>query len=106
MGEVYLAKDTRLGRLVAIKVLRQERVAAEEGKLRFLQEARAASALNHSNIVQIYELGSQDGHDFIVMEYAPGRALAQLLGEKQLSIAEGVDYAAQIASGLAAAHAA
>ncbi len=103
MGEVYRAEDERLKRVVAIKVLRhQDREAA----LRFLQEARAASALNHPNIVQIYELESQDGGDFIVMELAPGRTLAQLLRERLPGIAEALDYASQLASALAAAHAA
>jgi serine/threonine protein kinase len=77
-----------------------------QAKIRFLQEARAASAWNHPNIVQIYELASQDGDDFIVMEFVPGRTLAQLLREKRLTIEEALHYSTQIASALAAAHAA
>src|SRR5437867_1458250 len=88
MGEVYKAEDTRLKRLVALKVLRNGKTAAHQGRLRFLQEARAASALNHPNIVQIYGLESQDGDDFIVMELVAGRTLGQLLGEKRFGIDE------------------
>ncbi len=106
MGEVYKAEDTRLKRLVAIKVIRHDKTALDQGKIRFLQEARAASALNHPNIVQIYEMDSQDGEDFIVMEFVPGQTLAQLLRTKRLSIDTALDYSNQIASALAAAHAA
>src|SRR5882724_6076889 len=86
MGEVYKAEDTRLKRLVAIKVLRRDKVASQPGKLRFLQEAQAVSALNHPNIVQIYELESQDGDDFIVMEFVPGRTLAEVLRSARLGL--------------------
>ena len=72
MGEVYRARDTRLDREVAIKVLPADRMADENRRRRFVQEARAASALNHPNIVTIYEIESADGIDFIVMEYVPG----------------------------------
>ena len=73
MGEVYRARDTRLGRVVAIKVLPAERMADEDRRRRFVQEARAASALNHPNIVTIHEIESADGIDFIVMEYVAGQ---------------------------------
>jgi serine/threonine protein kinase len=106
MGEVYKAKDDRLKRMVAIKVLRNDRVTRGDGELRFLQEARAASALNHPNIVQIYELAVHDGNDYIVMEFVPGRSLLQVLSEKRLGIDEALEYASQIGSALAAAHAA
>jgi eukaryotic-like serine/threonine-protein kinase len=65
MGEVYRAKDTRLNRTVAVKVLLAEKMADPERKRRFVQEARAASALNHPNIITIYEINSDDGVDFI-----------------------------------------
>ena len=68
MGEGYRARDTRLGREVAIKVLPAERLADENRRQRFVQEARAASTLNHPNIVTIYEIASADGIDFIAME--------------------------------------
>src|SRR6185436_2293209 len=106
MGEVYKAKDDRLKRLVAVKVLRNDKVTRHDGELRFLQEARAASALNHPNIVQIYELAVHEGNDYIVMEFVPGRTLAQVLSEKRLSIDEALEYSSQIALALAAAHAA
>ena len=75
MGKVYLAKDTRLGRTVAIKVLEREKVADAERKRRFMQEARAASALNHPNIVTLYDIASDSGIDFLVMEYVEGQSL-------------------------------
>ena len=73
MGEVYRARDTRLGREVAIKVLPAERLADEGRRRRFVQEARAASALNHPNIVTIHEIESAEGIDFIVMELRGGQ---------------------------------
>src|SRR6266849_63755 len=79
MGEVYRARDTRLGRVVAIKVLPAERMADENRRRRFVQEARAASALHHPNIVTIHVIESADGNDFIVMEYVPGRPLADVI---------------------------
>src|SRR5689334_2376958 len=88
MGEIYKAEDTRLMRLVAIKVLRAGKVGKADGRARFLQEARAASALSHPNIVQIHELESQDGDDFIVMELVEGRTVAQLIAERPLGIEE------------------
>src|SRR5258708_13940527 len=94
MGEVYRAEDERLKRIVAIKVLRHQE--SRDGGLRFLQEARAASALNHPNIVQIYELESQDGRDFIVMDLAPGRTLPQLLRQRLPRIREPLDYATHL----------
>ena len=105
MGEVYRARDTRLGRDVAIKVLPAERLADESRRRRFVQEARAASALNHANIVTIYEIESADGIDFIVMEYVPGRTLAQLLVTR-LPIEDVLKLAIPIADALASAHAA
>jgi len=106
MGEVYRAEDTRLRRAVAIKILRDNKLASDEARLRFLHEARAASALNHQNIVQIHELGSRDDGDYIVMEFVSGQTLAQLLAARRLSVEEALNYAEQIASALAAAHSA
>src|SRR6476660_6576854 len=104
MGEVFRAHDTRLRRTVAIKVLPRERVADPERKKRFLQEARAASALNHPNIITLYDIASDSGTDYIVMECVPGKSLDKLISPKGLSLAEALNYAQQIASGLAAAH--
>src|SRR6266849_7302211 len=80
MGEVYRARDSRLDRLVAIKILGPERVGREESKARFIMEAKAASALNHPNIVAIYDIGADQGVDYIAMEFVPGKTLDQLIG--------------------------
>src|SRR4030095_10506529 len=77
MSEVYRAFDTRLHRTVAIKVLAPEKFRDPQYKRRFLQEARAASALNHTNIVTLYDIASDGEVDFLVMEYVPGRPLNQ-----------------------------
>jgi serine/threonine-protein kinase len=106
MGEVFRARDTRLHRTVAIKVLPHDRVADPDRKRRFLQEARAASALNHPNIVVIYDISSEAGTDFLVMEYVRGKNLKELITPQGLPFPEVCRYGAQIASALAAAHAA
>jgi Tol biopolymer transport system component/predicted Ser/Thr protein kinase len=106
MGVVYKAKDTHLGRLVAIKVLPAERVANPERKRRFIQEAKAASALNHPNIVTIHDIACEDDRDFIVMEYVAGKTLDQLIGRKGLKLSETLKYSIQMADALAVAHAA
>src|SRR5918992_1289283 len=79
MGEVYKARDTRLNRLVAIKVLPQDKVADLDRKQRFVQEAQAASALNHPNIVTIHDINSDHGIDYMVMEYIAGKPLDALI---------------------------
>jgi eukaryotic-like serine/threonine-protein kinase len=110
MGIVYRAVDPRLGRKVAIKVLPASAVANADRERRLIQEARAASALNHPNIVTIYEIDrcEQDGQStsFIAMEYVPGSTLAQLIGGKGLRLRDALKYAAQIADALSAAHSA
>jgi Tol biopolymer transport system component/serine/threonine protein kinase len=106
MGIVYKALDTHLDRLVAIKVLPSEKVADAERRRRFVQEAKAASALNHPNIITIYDIANEKGIDFISMEYVPGKALNQLISRKGLPLGESLKYAVQIADALAAAHAA
>jgi serine/threonine protein kinase len=106
MGKVYLAKDTRLGRTVAIKVLERAKVADAERKRRFMQEARSASALNHPNIVTLYDIATDSGTDFLVMEYVEGQTLHRRIPTKGLSIKDSIGYAKQIVSALAAAHAA
>src|SRR6476659_7606628 len=80
MGVVYKARDTQLDRPVAIKVLPIERVGDPERKRRFVQEAKAASALNHPNIVHIYDISTADGVDYIAMELVLGKTLADLIG--------------------------
>ena len=104
MGAVYRAHDTRLHRKVALKVLRPE-AFGDPGRLaRLMREARSASALNHPNIVTIYEIGSDRGVDFIALEFVPGETLARLLGRKGLPLRDALKYAAQIAAAVAAAH--
>ena len=105
MGKVYRARDPRLGREVAIKVLPAERVADENRRRRFVQEARAASALNHPNIVTIYEIESENGIDFIVMEYVPGKTLDALIPRQGMRLGEALRVAVPVADALAAAHA-
>jgi eukaryotic-like serine/threonine-protein kinase len=106
MGEVYRAHDQRLNRDVAIKVLPTDRASDEDARQRFLREARAASVLNHPNIITIYETDSANGVAFIAMEYVRGQSLAALLRERPLEEAEAVKYAVQISDALAKAHAA
>jgi len=105
MGEVYLAQDTRLGRSVAIKVLPPE-LTKDHGRLRrFEQEARAASALNHPNIITIHEIGNVDSNIFIVTEFVEGKSLRELMQSGPIELTRIVDIATQIATALAAAQA-
>jgi serine/threonine protein kinase/Flp pilus assembly protein TadD len=106
MGVVYRAEDTHLDRIVAIKVLPADAVADPERRRRFVQEAKAASALNHANIIHVYDIGSADGIDFIAMEYVSGRTLDLLVGRRGLPLDDALKCAAQVAGALAAAHAA
>ena len=106
MGVVYKAKDTHLDRFVALKLLPAERVADPQRKRRFIQEAKAASALNHPNIITIHDIDQQDGLDFIAMEYVVGKPLDQHIGRKGLKLNETLKCAIQVADALAAAHAA
>ena len=104
MGEVYRARDTRLDRTVAIKVLPAEFSADADRLRRFDKEARAASALNHPNIVTIYEVGSSGTTSFIAMELVEGETLQSLLAESRLSMKRLLAIAAPVADGLAKAH--
>jgi predicted ATPase/serine/threonine protein kinase len=105
MGEVYRAKDTRLEREVAIKTLSLERSSQPEALSRFEQEARSASALNHPNIVTIYELGHVNGTRYISMELVVGETVRELLASGPIPFRKAVAIAAQIADALAKAHA-
>jgi Tol biopolymer transport system component len=105
MGVVYKARDTRLNRLAVIKVLPPEKVSDADRKARFIQEARAASALNHPHIVTIYDILSYEGNECIVMEHIAGKTLAQAIEDKDLRLSDVLKYAAQMADALAAAHA-
>jgi eukaryotic-like serine/threonine-protein kinase len=104
MGEVYQATDTRLGRLVAIKVLPQEVASNPALKARLEREARAISSLNHPHICTLYDIGSQDGTDFLVMEYLEGETLARRLGRGPLPLAEALQVGLEIADALDKAH--
>jgi serine/threonine protein kinase len=106
MGVVYKVRDSRLKRFVALKVLPPEKVTDAERKQRFVQEARSASALNHPNIVTVYDIDQADGVDFIAMEYVEGQTLGELIGRKGLKLNEALKVAIQIADALAKAHAA
>ena len=105
MGVVYKAQDLHLDRSVALKVLPAEQLADLDRKQRFTQEAKAASALNHPNIITIHDIASDAGVDFIAMEYVPGRTLDQLIPGKGMRLNDALKIAAQIADALAAAHA-
>jgi serine/threonine protein kinase len=124
MGVVFKARDTHLDRFVAIKVLPPEKVADPERKRRFVQEAKAASALNHPNIITIHdisqaEVGQAPGPatpgkpqatphliDFIVMEFVPGKTLQEVIPRRGMRLSDALKYAIQIADALAKAHSA
>ncbi len=105
MGEVYKARDTRLGRTVAVKVLPAALAAHPERRRRFEQEAQAASALNHPHICVLHDIGLEADTHFLVMEYLDGHSLADLLARKgRLPIEQALEYGTQMADALAAAH--
>src|SRR5258706_4228686 len=104
MGEVYRAKDPRLGREVAIKVLPPSFSADADRLRRFEQEARAAGVLNHPNITAVYDIGTHDGAPYVVQELLEGETLRAALAGGKMAQRHASDYAAQIAHGLAAAH--
>ena len=103
MGEVYRARDSRLGRDVAIKVL--PLLATDSDRLRrFEQEARAAAALNHPNILAVFQMGTYEGAPYLVSELLEGETLREQLKRGPLSVRKAIEYGVQIAHGLAAAH--
>jgi serine/threonine protein kinase len=104
MGEVYLAHDTELERDVALKILAGDVTADQQRMQRFIQEAKAASALNHPNIITIYEVGQAEGSRFIATEYIKGETLRQRQWREPLSLRECFEIAAQVAAALSAAH--
>src|ERR1700679_1932256 len=104
MGEVYRARDTQLGRDVAIKVCPSFLSADPDRLRRFEQEARAAAALNHPNILVVFQLGKHDGVRYLVSELLEGGTLREPLQRGALPIRKAIDYGVQIARGLAAAH--
>src|SRR5215831_5780603 len=104
MGEVYRAKDTRLDRTVAIKVLPQDLSSNPQLRQRFEREARAVSALSHAHICVLYDVGQQDGIDYLVMEYIEGESLADRLTKGPLPLDQALGYAIQVADALDKAH--
>jgi predicted Ser/Thr protein kinase len=106
MGIVYRAVDTRLNRTVAVKVIAADAVADPTHRQRFAREARAASALNHPNIVTIHDVGQADGVDFLVMELVTGRSLGQSIPADGLPVDRVIDYGLEVARALESAHAA
>ena len=106
MGVVWRARDTRLGREVALKLLPADAAPDDEQIQRLTREARLASALNHPNIVTIYDIDSAAGLPFIAMEYVRGRSLRELMRDRPLSLSEALRYGVQLAGALGAAHAA
>jgi serine/threonine protein kinase len=106
MGDVYKARDTRLNRLVAIKVLPPDKVANPDRKRRFIQEAQSASALNHPNIVVIHDINEENGVDFMVMEFIEGKTLDAVIPRQGMRLGEALKLAIPVADGLAKAHSA
>src|SRR5713226_8311866 len=104
MGEVWKARDTRLGREVAVKVLPAEVAADRERLRRFEKEARSASSLNHPSIVTIYEIGQADSISYIAMELVEGKTLRELVASGPLPIKRLLQIGTQVADGLARAH--
>src|SRR6516165_2428948 len=105
MGAVYKARDTHLDRFVALKILPAERVADADRKRRFVQEAKAASSLNHPHIVTIHDIDEADGVHFIAMEHVQGKTLDQLIPRHGMRLNEALKTAVQMADALAAGHA-
>ena len=104
MGEVFLAQDAALGRKVALKLLRSDFTSNEERLRRFRQEAQAASALNHPNILTIHEIGQDDTLHFMATEYVEGETLREHISRARMTLGQALDVAVQVASALAAAH--
>jgi eukaryotic-like serine/threonine-protein kinase len=105
MGEVYLARDTQLDRMAALKILSVEVASDQQRLIRFLQEARAASALSHPNVAHIYEIGEADNVRFIAMEFVEGEGLDKRISGRPLGVGEILDFGVQIADALDQAHA-
>jgi serine/threonine protein kinase len=104
MGEVYKARDTRLDRTVAIKILPSHLTGREDLRQRFEREARAASSLNHPHICTLYDIGRQDGIDYLVMEYLEGETLESRLRKGPLPMAQFFEIAIQVGEALDQAH--
>ena len=106
MGEIWKAQDTRLNRFVAVKVLTSANAGDPERRRRFIQEAQAASALNHPNIITIHDIISEGDAEYMVMEYVQGKTLIDLIPKGGLRVPQVLKYAVQMTDALQAAHAA
>jgi len=106
MGVVYKGRDTRLDRYVALKILPPDKATDEDRRRRFVQEAKAVSALNHPGIVALYDIDDADGIFFIAIEYIAGKTLESMIPEGGLPVRDVIRYAEQISGALAAAHSA
>ena len=106
MGDIYKARDSRLNRIVAVKVLSPGRTRDPQRRRRFIQEAQAASALNHPNIITIHDILPEGDTQYMVMEHVAGQTLHQMIAAGRLSVAQVLQIATQMANALAAAHAA
>src|SRR5262245_40947773 len=104
MGAVYRAEDTRLGRTVALKFPRAEAMIDPGDRARFLREARVASALDHPNIVVLYDVGEEDGQIFLAMQYVEGQTLRERLSRGAMPVADALGVARSVADALAQAH--
>jgi tetratricopeptide (TPR) repeat protein/TolB-like protein/predicted Ser/Thr protein kinase len=104
MGEVYLAEDTKLKRQVSLKFLPADLTRDETRKQRFIQEARAAAAIQHPHIAAVYDIDEADGRTFIAMEYIPGESLREVIESQKLNVRRSLELGSQIADGLAKAH--
>jgi serine/threonine protein kinase len=104
MGVVYRARDVRLGRSVALKVLKQELTTDGDRKKRFLQEARSVSAVTHPAIAQVYDVGEFEGVTYMAMEYVDGRTLREVIARRELDLLAALEIGIQVSEGLAAAH--
>ncbi len=104
MGVVYKAEDTTLGRTVALKFLAPHLVETQEGRQRFIHEAKAAAALDHPNICTVYEVNQEEDQTFIAMAYVEGQSVKQKIEQRPLKLDEALDIAIQTAHGLKAAH--
>src|SRR5262249_16456453 len=105
MGEVFRARDTRLGRTVAIKILKRDVAGDEERRARFVREARVPPALSHPGIATIYEIGEEQDQVFLVFEFVPGETLRTAIGGQPLNPRRAIEIGGQIADALAYAHA-
>jgi serine/threonine protein kinase len=90
MGEVYKARDTHLERVVAIEILPPQMLSDSDRKQRFIREARAASSLNHPNIITVHDIACEEGVDLMVMEFVAGKTLGQLIGHRGLKVEDGL----------------